>query len=117
MTENGCAALDARRFLNLLCKLSDVAKSLGNNDNEVVSSSFLSFTDLGDNCFGIVCFFGNDNRGCSNGKTALKSKISGTVSHNLNDTAAVVRAGGITELINKFHNRVHCGIKSDCVVG
>ena len=100
MTENGCTAFNSRSFLNLLCKLSDVAKSLGNNNDEVVSSSLLRLSDLRDNCFGIVCFFGNDNRGCSNGKTALKIKISGTVSLNLNDTATVVRAGGITELIN-----------------
>ena len=51
------------------------------------------------------------------GNTAPESDISGISSHNLDDTAALVGGGSITDFIDGFHRCVYSGIETDRIVG
>ena len=49
--------------------------------------------------------------------TAPQCDISGISSHYLNDTAALMRRGGITHLVDRFHRRIHRCVKADRIIG
>ena len=51
------------------------------------------------------------------GNTTPESDISGISSHNLDDTAALVGGGSITDFIDGFHRCVYSGIETDRIIG
>ena len=63
----------------------------------------------------IIIFLRNQNILCTIGNTTPQSKVSGTTSHNLDDTASLMRSRSITYFIDCFHCRIYSCIKSDRV--
>ena len=64
----------------------------------------------------IVIFLRNKNILSSVGNTAPQCKPSGATSHNLDDTASLMRSRCITNLINCFHSSVNSGIKTNSIL-
>src|SRR5699024_5734852 len=64
----------------------------------------------------IIMLFRHQDALCTVGNTAPQSKVSGVTAHNLNDTAALMRGGSITNLIDRFHSCIYRSVESDRIV-
>ena len=84
-------------------------------DDDVMLFAFLTTLDnvIDQLLLIIVIFLRNQNVLSTVGNTAPQSNISCTTSHNLDDTASLMRSGSITYFINCFHCCVYSCIKSD----
>ena len=54
---------------------------------------------------------------CAVSDTAPQCDITCITSHNLNNTASLVRSGSITYLIDRLHRGVDCCVKTDSILG
>ena len=65
----------------------------------------------------IVIFLRDQDILCTIGNTAPQCKPACSTSHNLDDTASLMRSRGITYLVNCFHSSINSGIKTDGILG
>ena len=88
-------------------------------DNDVMGLAMLTVgNDIIDNIlFVVIVLLRKQDILGTVGNTAPQSDVSGISAHYLDDTASLVRGGGILNLVDCLHCSVHCGIEADGVLG
>ena len=119
MSKTGKLGLNTCLGLNLLRKGRSIlrAKALGNNDDEATLAKLSRLLNSLTNIIIIMGKLGNNNGRCSKCNSGVKCDVTGSTTHNLNNVTSGMRLAGVTKLINKVDNSIHCGIKANGVVG
>ena len=92
--------------------------TLSVDDDVVLFAAFPVVDDIVDELLLVVIvLFRKKNILRAVGDTAPESDITGVTSHYLDNAAALMGGGSITNLIDGFHCRVDCGIETDGVLG
>ena len=118
VTQDSCPCLDSCSCFNTFCHCFRMTDTLC-IDNNVM---FLTCLTAGNNIIDqflliIIIFFRNQNVLCAIGNTAPHCKVACVTSHNLDDTASLMRGRSITHLVNSFHSCIYSCIKANCVFG
>ena len=94
-----------------------MSDTLSINDDVMFLSCFTACDDVVDQFLLVVVVFLRDqNVLCTVCDTAPHSKVSCITSHNLDDTASLMRSRSITNFVDCFHSCVNCCIESDCIL-
>ena len=117
MTKNSSSCFNSCLSFDFLNDTINTANTLSYNDDEMLFACFTILEKNINNIFlKVIRNFRNKDSTCTDSNTNLKSNISTSSAHNLNNTTSVMRLCSITNFINHFHSCIHSCIETDCII-
>ena len=118
MAEDGGTGLDAGLSLDLTGHFRCIAAAFGKDDDEVLlaGGDGLLHT-LDDVDVEVVLELGDKDTGRTDGNAGVKGDVPRLSSHDLDDRAAAVGLGRVSNHVDHLHDGVHRGVEADGEVG
>ena len=117
MSKDRSSCLNTCCIFDSLCKIDRITNTLSIDNDIILFTAFLIFKNVLDQGFLIKSMlFRHQDTLSSVGNTAPQCKISCVTTHNLNDTASLMRCRSITDFIDRIHSCINRCIKSDRII-